>query len=118
MFKALRLFFLPNFPDPTFIPCPTSIPEARVFDLISFLLIGVKLAIVALLAKESLEQSVTQGLTTTIQSLTIVTITVGLKLRFRGYCVLKVNLSQLQRLKRSKAQRSKAQRSRSKEKEV
>ena len=24
------LFFLPNFPGPTFIPCPTSIPEARV----------------------------------------------------------------------------------------
>ena len=30
VFKALRLFFLPNFPGPTFIPCPTSIPEARV----------------------------------------------------------------------------------------
>ena len=30
VFKALRLLFLPNFPGPTFIPCPTSIPEARV----------------------------------------------------------------------------------------
>ena len=30
LFKALRLFFLPNFPGPTFIPCTTSIPEARV----------------------------------------------------------------------------------------
>ena len=30
VFMALRLFFLPNFPGPTFIPCPTSIPEARV----------------------------------------------------------------------------------------
>ena len=30
VYKALHLFFLPNFPDPTFIPCPTSIPEARV----------------------------------------------------------------------------------------
>ena len=25
LFKALRLFFLPNFTGPTFIPCPTSI---------------------------------------------------------------------------------------------
>ena len=30
VFKALHLFFLPNFPGPTFIPCPTSIPKARV----------------------------------------------------------------------------------------
>ena len=30
VFKALHLFFLPNFPGPTFIPCPTSIEEARV----------------------------------------------------------------------------------------
>ena len=30
VFEALRLFFLPNFPGPTFIPCPMSIPEARV----------------------------------------------------------------------------------------
>ena len=30
VFKVLCLFFLPNFPDPMFIPCPTSIPEARV----------------------------------------------------------------------------------------
>ena len=30
LFKALCLFFLPNFPDPTFIPCPMSIPEYRV----------------------------------------------------------------------------------------
>ena len=30
LFKALCLFVWPNFPDPTFIPCPTSIPEARV----------------------------------------------------------------------------------------
>ena len=30
LFKALRLFFLSNFPGPTFIPCPTSIPETRV----------------------------------------------------------------------------------------
>ena len=30
VFKALCLFFLPNFPGTTFIPCPTSIPEARV----------------------------------------------------------------------------------------
>ena len=32
LFKAVRLFFLPNFPGPTFIPCPTSIPEARVLS--------------------------------------------------------------------------------------
>ena len=30
LFKALRLFFLPNFPGPTFIPCPTSITDSRV----------------------------------------------------------------------------------------
>ena len=30
IFKAHRLFFLPNFPGPTFIPCPTFILEARV----------------------------------------------------------------------------------------
>ena len=30
LFKALRLFFLTNFPDPTVIPCPTSIPDSRV----------------------------------------------------------------------------------------
>ena len=30
VFKALHLFFLPNFPGPTFIPCPRFIPEARV----------------------------------------------------------------------------------------
>ena len=30
VFKALRLFFLANFPGPTFIPCPTSIPDSRV----------------------------------------------------------------------------------------
>ena len=31
VFNALRLFFLPNFPGPTFIPCPTSIPDSRVY---------------------------------------------------------------------------------------
>ena len=30
LFKALRLFFLTNFPDPMVIPCPTSIPDSRV----------------------------------------------------------------------------------------
>ena len=30
LFKALRLFFLTNFPGPTVIPCPTSIPDSRV----------------------------------------------------------------------------------------
>ena len=30
VFQALCLFFLPNFPGPTFILCPMSIPEARV----------------------------------------------------------------------------------------
>ena len=30
LFKALNLLFLPNFPDPMFIPCPTSIPDSRV----------------------------------------------------------------------------------------
>ena len=30
LFKTLRLFFLPNFSGPTFIPCHTSIPEAGV----------------------------------------------------------------------------------------
>ena len=29
-FKALRLFFLTNFSGPTFIPCPTFIPDSRV----------------------------------------------------------------------------------------
>ena len=29
LFKALGLSFLPNFPGPTFISCPTSIPESR-----------------------------------------------------------------------------------------
>ena len=33
VFKALRLFFLSNFPGPMFIPCPMSIPEARVVKL-------------------------------------------------------------------------------------
>ena len=39
VFKALRLFFLPNFPGPRFIPCPKSILEARVntFTKIIFL---------------------------------------------------------------------------------
>ena len=31
LFKALRLFFLPNLPGPTLIPCPTSITDSRVF---------------------------------------------------------------------------------------
>ena len=31
LFKALRLFFLTNFPGPTVIPCPTSIPDSRVY---------------------------------------------------------------------------------------
>ena len=31
LLKALRLLFLPNFPGRMFIPCPTSISEARVF---------------------------------------------------------------------------------------
>ena len=30
LFKALRLFFLTNFPGPTVIPCPTFIPDSRV----------------------------------------------------------------------------------------
>ena len=30
LFKALRVLFLPNFPGPMFIPCPTSIPDSRV----------------------------------------------------------------------------------------
>ena len=33
VFNALHLFFLPNFPGPTFIPCPTSIPDSRVRDI-------------------------------------------------------------------------------------
>jgi hypothetical protein len=32
LFKALRLFFLTNFPGPTVIPCPTSIPDSRVLE--------------------------------------------------------------------------------------
>ena len=31
LFKALRLFFLSKFPVPTFIPCPTSIMDSRVY---------------------------------------------------------------------------------------
>ena len=31
LFKALRLFFLIKFPGPMVIPCPTSIPDSRVF---------------------------------------------------------------------------------------
>ena len=34
LFKALRLFFLTNFPGPTVIPCPTSIPDSRVIPLV------------------------------------------------------------------------------------
>ena len=30
LFKALCLYFLSNFPGPTFIPCPTLIPDSRV----------------------------------------------------------------------------------------
>ena len=30
--KALHLLFFPNFPGPMSIPCPTSIPEARVIS--------------------------------------------------------------------------------------
>ena len=37
VFNALRLFFLPNFPGPTFIPCPTFIPEARVATYIFYI---------------------------------------------------------------------------------
>ena len=33
-FQDLNLFFLPNFPGPTFIPCLTSIPEARVCNVL------------------------------------------------------------------------------------
>ena len=39
MFPALRLFFFPNFPGPTYIqgpmliPCPTSITDSRVVKL-------------------------------------------------------------------------------------
>ena len=33
VFKTLHLFFLPNLPGPTFIPCPTSILEARVHNM-------------------------------------------------------------------------------------
>ena len=29
-FQVIRLFFLPIFPEPTFISCPTSIPDSRV----------------------------------------------------------------------------------------
>ena len=29
-FQVIRLSFLPNFPGPTFISCPTSIPDSRV----------------------------------------------------------------------------------------
>jgi hypothetical protein len=36
LFKALRLFFLPNFPSPMFISCLTSIPESRVNIWICF----------------------------------------------------------------------------------
>ena len=31
--QALRLLFLPKFLDPTLIPCPTSIPESKLLDL-------------------------------------------------------------------------------------
>ena len=31
LYKALRLFVLPNFPSPTFIPCPTSIPDYMLY---------------------------------------------------------------------------------------
>ena len=36
LFKALRLFFLTNFPGPTVIPCPTSIPDSRVVPAMFF----------------------------------------------------------------------------------
>ena len=32
LFKVLRLFFLTNFPGPTIISCPTSIPDSRVIS--------------------------------------------------------------------------------------
>ena len=32
LFVALHLFFLPNLPGPTLIPCPTSITDSRVID--------------------------------------------------------------------------------------
>ena len=31
MFSSFMLLFLPNFPGPKLIPCPTSIPDSRVF---------------------------------------------------------------------------------------
>jgi hypothetical protein len=34
LFKALRLLFLSNFPGSTFIPCPTSIPDSRVYPIL------------------------------------------------------------------------------------
>ena len=33
LFKALRLFFFTNYPGPTVIPCPTSIPDSRVGNI-------------------------------------------------------------------------------------
>ena len=65
--------------------------HVQFFITISFLLKGAKLAIVAHLAKVFLDQSITQGLTTTIQRLIMVIIKVDLKLIFRGNCVLKEN---------------------------
>ena len=35
VFKALRLFFLSNFPGPTLIRCPTSITDSRVVTCVS-----------------------------------------------------------------------------------
>ena len=45
LFKALRLFFLTNFPGPTVIPCPTSIPDSRVVykSILSLTLLGLGL---------------------------------------------------------------------------
>ena len=39
IFNALRLFYLPNFPVPTFIPCPMSILDCRV--CVSVCLLGI-----------------------------------------------------------------------------
>ena len=39
LFKALCLFFLTNFPGPTVIPCPTSIPDFRVEEMSSVLVL-------------------------------------------------------------------------------
>ena len=84
LFKALRLFFLTNFPGPTVIPCPTSILDSRVVWMISYEFKWVKSTVVApFWGPSNLEISIYSGLVTSQRETTILC---------TSYCVLKMTV--------------------------